>query len=54
MIDEASCCNALETLAQKHGLPTNHPLIAELQWLMKVDDVSDFPIYLVHRASGQI
>ncbi len=53
-IDETSCCTALETLAKKHGLPANHPLIAELQWLMKVDEVDNFPVYLVHRAAGQI
>ena len=54
LINEASCCNALETLAEKHGLPANHPLIAELKWLMKVNDVENFPVFLVHRAAGQI
>ena len=54
LIDETSCRNALETLAAKHHLTASHPFVKELQELIALDDVDDFPVYLVHRAAGNL
>ena len=49
-INEKTCCKALEVLAEKHGIDTNHPYVKELQDLMNVGNngCEDFPTFLVH------
>ena len=49
LINEKSCCRALEILAEKHGLPSDHPYVQELQELMNIS-CEDFVVFLVNRA----
>ena len=51
-INEKACCKALEVLAEKHGIDTNHPYVKELQALMNITDCEDFPMYLVHKSKN--
>ena len=37
LIDDVSCCSALEILAEKHDLDPDHPYVQELQELMKIE-----------------
>ena len=54
MIDDRSCCEALQVLAAKHHLTADHPLIQELQELVTISGCEDLPLYLVHRAQGTV
>ena len=54
LIDDVSCCSALEILAEKHDLDPDHPYVQELKELMVVNGCEDFIVYLVNRVEPVI
>ena len=54
LVDDKSCCAALEILAEKHDLDPDHPYVQELQELMKINGCEDFVVYLVNRVEPVI